>query len=150
MDPAWNIKVDPLICDCFHVDHRFIPHIHPDNHPRAGAFNTRAHTDNTTTFPMHPAYAPNPSLASRQVRQWFEDGSGISGDPVLAAERIYRFATGHSIDGSVDEDVEDERATPMRLQLGDDSWMGIQTTLQKRLEDMKVVEEWSKGLAIKQ
>ncbi|KAF5348467.1 hypothetical protein D9756_009538 [Leucocoprinus leucothites] len=128
LDPAWNIKITIL---------------------EPGAFKTRAHTDNTATFPVHHAYTSNTSLASHQVRHWFADRSGITGDPALAAERIYKFTMAGSLDGNRGGHVKKEAGTeaPLRLQLGDDSWNGIKATLQKRLEEMERVEEWSRGLA---
>ncbi|KAJ3562842.1 hypothetical protein NP233_g9325 [Leucocoprinus birnbaumii] len=120
MDPAWNIQITIL---------------------EPGPFRTRAHADNTAVFPVHPAYASNTSLASRQLRHWFADKSGVTGDPVLAAERIYRFAMGYPIHNS-DSDKDDgiEADVPLRLQLGDGSWSGIKATLEKRVEEMKAVE----------
>ncbi|KAI3600467.1 NAD(P)-bindingprotein [Moniliophthora roreri] len=115
MDPAWNIKITIL---------------------EPGAFKTRAHTDNTTSFPSHPAYSENPNLASNQVRQWFSDRSGITGDPVLAAKRIYEFVEA------------DEAEIPMRLQLGDDSWYGIKAKLEGVIQEQQKFEKWSKGLAL--
>ncbi|KAI3600515.1 NAD(P)-bindingprotein [Moniliophthora roreri] len=113
MDPAWNIKITIL---------------------EPGPFKTRAHTDNTTTFPSHPAYTNNPNLECNQIRQWFSDPSGVTGDTVLAAKRIYEFA-------------ESDEA-PMRLQLGDESWYGIKDKLEGMIQEQEKFEKWSKGLAL--
>ncbi|KAE9397752.1 NAD(P)-binding protein [Gymnopus androsaceus JB14] len=111
MDPAWNIKITVI---------------------EPGAFKTRAHTDNNIVVPSHPAYANKPSLGSNKMRKWFADGSGITGDPTLAAKRIYEF-------------TQDESA-PIRIQLGDACWHGVKGRLETLVEEQKTVEKWSKGL----
>jgi len=116
MDPAWNIKITIL---------------------EPGGFKTRAHKDNTIVFPIHPAYT-EPTLGSQQLRGWYASGVGVPGDPVLAAERIYRFVNYGDRDG--------EGQVPIRLQLGDDSWMSIKARLESVLDEMNRFEEWSQGL----
>jgi len=103
-----------------------------------GGFKIRAHIDNRITLPVHPAYM-DPNLASQQVRTWLESGAGVQGDPVLAAERIYRF-TNYG-------DRDEEGQVPMRLQLGDDSWVTIKARLESVLDETNKFKEWSEGLA---
>ncbi|KAJ7852679.1 hypothetical protein B0H14DRAFT_2759791 [Mycena olivaceomarginata] len=66
MNPAWNIKISTIA---------------------PGAFKTRAHTAGVVLFPAPDAYRGE-GLPSQVVRQWFQDGSGIRGDPRLGAEAI--------------------------------------------------------------
>ncbi|KAF9078491.1 NAD(P)-binding protein [Rhodocollybia butyracea] len=113
MDPAWNIKITIL---------------------EPGAFKTRAHTDNTTVFPSHPSYINGPDLGSNQMRRWFEDRRGITGDPVLAARRIYELVEA------------DDAEVPVRLQLGEGSWLRINAKLEGMLQEQKKFEKWSKSL----
>ncbi|KAJ7487814.1 NAD-P-binding protein [Mycena latifolia] len=70
MNPAWNIKISIIA---------------------PGAFKTRAHTTGTIMFSAPEAYSGE-GLPSQALRQWFKDGSGIRGEPFLAAKAIFKFS----------------------------------------------------------
>ncbi|KAE9397059.1 NAD(P)-binding protein [Gymnopus androsaceus JB14] len=115
VDPAWNIKITIL---------------------EPSAFRTHAVNSSLITFPQHPAYTSNPSLPSHFIRKWFANHNDITGDPMFAAEQIYKFSSWDEQEGEV----------PLRLQLGDDSWTGIRDRLKSMLKEQERVEGWSKGL----
>ncbi|KAJ7487806.1 NAD-P-binding protein [Mycena latifolia] len=73
MNPAWNIKA----CDSSLVtSHRS---------------QTPAHTKGALVLPAHEAYSAE-DMPSQVFRHWFKDGSGIRGDPLLAAKAIFKFS----------------------------------------------------------
>jgi hypothetical protein len=137
MDHAWNIKVRNWKTGAAAI--RGWANICLTSFPQItilepGPFKTRAHTDNTTVFPSHPSYISDPDLGSNQLRRWFEDRRGITGDPVLAARKIYELVEA------------DEAEVPMRLQLGEDSWHRIKANLEGMLQEQKKFEKWSKSM----
>ncbi|KAJ7058835.1 NAD(P)-binding protein [Mycena amicta] len=112
VDPAWNIKISII---------------------GPGGFKTGMHNDRTLNFPAPPAYDKH-GLPSRLVRQWFEDGSGIRGDPVAAAEAFFKFSL---LD-----------APPMRWAVGKDAIDSARTKIKTVAEETDAYESWSEGLEL--
>jgi hypothetical protein len=128
LNPEWNIKVFksskfyPII-----QQHSQISIISP------GAFKTRAHTTGTVCFPAPQAY-DGEGLPSQVVRQWFEDGSGIRGDPVLAAKAIVKFSM--------------LKSPPVRWAMGKDSIGGARAKIKQVSEETDQFENWSENLEL--
>ncbi|KAJ6490918.1 hypothetical protein C8R45DRAFT_991132 [Mycena sanguinolenta] len=112
MNPAWNIKISTIA---------------------PGAFRTRAHTTAAVFFPVPDAYRGE-GLPSQVVRDWFQDGSGIRGDPGLGAEAIYRFSTLES--------------PPMRWAMGKDSISGVRRQIKQVTAEIDDFESWSDNLEV--
>ncbi|KAJ7852672.1 hypothetical protein B0H14DRAFT_2759786, partial [Mycena olivaceomarginata] len=112
MNPAWNIKISTIA---------------------PGAFKTRAHTAGVVFFPAPDAYRGE-GLPSQVVRQWFQDGSGIRGDPRLGAEAIYRFPKLES--------------PPMRWAMGKDSIGGVRMQITQVTAETDQFESWSDSLEV--
>ncbi|KAF7306278.1 NAD(P)-binding protein [Mycena indigotica] len=128
VDPAWNIKVlrSPLVhCDGSHD--RQISVIGP------GAFKTGMHGDRTLKFPAPSAYDKE-GLPSRFVREWFEDGSGIRGNPAAAAETIFKFSQ--------------LETPPKRWAVGKDAIGGVRIKIAAVSEETTAFESWSDGLEL--
>ncbi|KAJ6579889.1 NAD(P)-binding protein [Mycena sp. CBHHK59/15] len=112
MNPAWNIKISIIA---------------------PGAFKTRAHTTGSIIFPAPEVYSGD-GLPSKAVREWFKDGSGIHGDPILAAKAILKFSKLDS--------------PPVRWAMGRDSIGGARAKIEHVTEETKDFESRSENLEI--
>ncbi|KAF7348899.1 NAD(P)-binding protein [Mycena venus] len=84
-------------------------------------------------FPAPDAYRGE-GLPSQVVREWFQDGSGIRGDPRLGAEAIYRFSKLES--------------PPMRWAMGKDSIGGVRMQIKQVTAETDQFESWSDNLEV--
>jgi hypothetical protein len=73
-------------------------------------------------------------LPSQVVRDWLKDGSGIRGDPRLAAEAIFRFSSLES--------------PPLRWAMGKDSVAGARDQLNLVGAETDEFESWSDNLEL--
>ncbi|KAJ6590673.1 hypothetical protein DFH09DRAFT_1139999 [Mycena vulgaris] len=112
INPAWNIKISIIA---------------------PGAFKTRAHTTGMVTFPAPEAYNGE-ELPSQVIRRWLEDGSGIRGDPLLAANAIFRFSMLNT--------------PPERWAMGKDSVGGVRARIKRVAEETDEFESWSENLQL--
>ncbi|KAJ7135954.1 hypothetical protein C8R44DRAFT_828716 [Mycena epipterygia] len=112
MNPAWNIKISIIA---------------------PGAFKTHAHTRGTVMLPAPDAYSGE-GLSSKAIRQWVEDGSGIPGDPLLAAKAIFRFSMVES--------------PPVRWAMGKDTVAGVRKRTKHVTEETDEFESWSENLEL--
>ncbi|KAJ7911955.1 hypothetical protein B0H13DRAFT_2660299 [Mycena leptocephala] len=112
VDPAWNIKISIIA---------------------PGAFRTGMHGDRTLKFPAPPAYKKD-GLPSQLIRRWFEDGSGIRGDPVAAAKAFFKFS---NLD-----------FPPMRWAVGKSAVSQFRMKVKQVSEENDAYESWSEGLEL--
>ncbi|KAJ7151205.1 NAD-P-binding protein [Mycena filopes] len=112
LNPAWNIKVSTI---------------------SPGAFKTLAHTKGSNFFPVPNAYEGE-GLPSQGVRQWLADGSGIRGDPTLAAKAIFKFSMLES--------------PPGRWAMGKGSVAGARAKIKRVSEETDEYESWSDNLEV--
>ncbi|KAJ7695402.1 hypothetical protein B0H17DRAFT_1158897 [Mycena rosella] len=112
MNPAWNIKISIIA---------------------PGSFKTGAHTTGSLTFPAPEVYSGK-ETPSQVIREWVKDGSGIRGDPVLAAKAIFKFSTLES--------------PPVRWAMGKDSAGGVRNKIKCVAEETDAFESWSENMEL--
>ncbi|KAJ7487802.1 hypothetical protein FB451DRAFT_727464 [Mycena latifolia] len=69
LNPAWNIKISII---------------------GSGSFRTPSHKS-AIVLPSPEVYSGE-GMPSQVFRHWFKDGSGVRGDPLLAAKAIFKFS----------------------------------------------------------